>query len=177
VIALFGVLLFLANAHSLQSQEPLIDREAKIKAAYLYKFIRYVQWPDAAFEGQDSPIIIGTVGSDPVNQYLVAIAKHRSAGNRKLIYQPVADADQARKCHILFFSDNIDPTTVSSIVPNLGKAPVLLVGEHPGFLRTGGIISFIAVNNNIRLQISLKSAVKHQLKISSQLAKLAQIVN
>ena len=177
VLALLGLLSFLPNAPNLQSQEPLIDREAKIKAAYLYKFIRYVQWPDTAFDGQNSPIIIGTVGSDPVNQYLLAIAKHRSSGNRKLIYQPVVNAEQARRCHILFFSDNIDPTTISSIVPNLREVPVLLVGEHPGFLRTGGIISFIAVNNNIRLQLSLKSAARHQLKISSQLAKLAQIVN
>lgn len=176
-VALFCLLCAIGSVGNLSSQEPLIDREAKIKAAYLYKFIRYVQWPDAAFDGPDSPIVIGTVGADPVNQYLMAIAKHRSAGDRRLIYQSVTSANQAKKCHILFVSDNIDPATLGSILPSLRDEPVLLVGEHPSFLSTGGIISFYVVNNNIRLQLSLTSAAKHQLKISSQLAKLAQIVN
>ena len=86
-------------------------------------------------------------------------------------------AEQARSCHILFVSDRADQTESSSILANLGDAPVLLVGESAGFVQSGGIIAFMVVNNNVKLQLSMKSASDRQLKISSQLAKLAQVVN
>lgn len=177
VVSLMGLLLAGAMGRSLPAQEPLVDREAKIKAAYLYQFIRYVRWPRNAFANADSPILVGSIGGDPVNPYLSAIANSRSAGKRGLAYRPISNIAEAKACHILFVSDRADRKTVESIIRNLGNEPVLLVGETPSFLNSGGIISFTVVNNNVRLQLSMKSAANHQLKISSQLAKLAQIVN
>jgi len=176
-VRLLCLLLVLVSLGSLAAQQPSIDREAKIKAAYLYKFIRYVQWPDSVFTDASSPIVIGTVGDDPVNRYLRAIAKSRAAGKRSLVYKSISSPEQAESCHIVFFSDNAGDGTIETMVPNLSDSPVLLVGEQPDFLTTGGIISFVIVNNNVRLQLSMKAAENHQLKISSQLAKLAQIVN
>ena len=171
------MLLCVAGSQWTQAQDPIIDREAKIKAAYLYQFIRYVQWPQSAFPEETSPIVIGSIGNDPVNPYLNAIARRRTAGNRKLVYRPVSSVSQAKSCHILFVSSNANGATVKSVVAKLRDTPVLLVGESPDFLRGGGVISFVAINNNIRLQLSTKSASNHGLRISSQLAKLAQIVN
>lgn len=177
VVSLIGLLIVGATSHSVSAQEPLVDREAKIKAAYLYQFIRYVRWPRDAFDGAKSPIVVGSIGGDPVNTYLAAIAKSRSAGSRQLVYQPISNITAARACHIVFVSDSADRKTVESIIRDLGDEPVLLVGEEPRFLDRGGIICFMVVNNKIRLQLSIRSAANHQLKISSQLAKLAQIVN
>jgi len=176
-VPLLGMLLVLVSLKSLYAQQPSIDREAKIKAAYLYQFIRYVQWPSSAFVDASSPIVIGTVGNDPVNRYLRAIAKSRMAGKRKLVYKSISNSKEAESCHIVFFSGSAGKATIESMVPKLSDAPVLLVGEQLDFLNTGGIISFVVVNNNVRLQLSMKAASHHQLKISSQLAKLAQIVN
>ena len=177
VLSLMGMFIVISNARLLYAQEPLIDREAKIKAAYLYQFIRYVQWPSDAFADTESPIVIGSVGSDPVNQYLAAIANSRTAGNRRLVYQTVTNLNEAKACHIVFVSDAADRMPMESIVQDLGNDPVLLVGENPRFLQNGGIISFMVENNKIRLHLSTKAASRHQLKISSQLAKLAHIVN
>jgi hypothetical protein len=177
VLALMGLLIVILSARLLPAQEPLVDREAKIKAAYLYQFIRYVQWPSDAFANTGSPIVIGSVGSDPVNQYLAAIAHSRTAGSRELVYRTVTNVTEARACHIVFVSDGADRVPMESIVRDLGNDPVLLVGENPNFLANGGVISFRVENNKIRLQLSTTAASRHQLKISSQLAKLAQIVN
>ena len=177
VVSLTGLLVAGVMDRPLPAQEPLVDREAKIKAAYLYQFIRYVRWPKGAFANANSPILVGSIGGDPVNPYLAAIAKSRSAGTRKLAYRPISSIAEAKACHILFVSDRADGKAVESIIRNLGNEPVLLVGETHRFLDSGGIISFTVVNNKVRLQLSMKSAARHQLKISSQLAKLAQIVN
>ena len=177
VVSLIGFLVSAGIWRPLPAQEQVVDREAKIKAAYLYQFIRYVRWPNGAFTRADSPILVGSIGGDPVNPYLSAIAKSRSAGSRKLAYQPISNIAEAKACHILFVSDRADPKAVESIIRNLGNEPILLVGETPSFLDSGGIISFVVVDNKVRLQLSMKSAANHQLKISSQLAKLAQIVN
>lgn len=152
-------------------------KEAKVKAAYVYQFIKYVGWPDAAFENANSPLVIGTIGDDPVNPYLRLICQKRNAGNRPLQYQTVKNVQQARQCHILFVSTNGNAETVKAVLPAMSSEPVLTVGEHPAFAKNGGVISFVIVGANVRLQLSNKSATRHGLKISSQLAKLAQIVD
>ncbi len=160
-----------------KAQDGFIDREPQIKAAYLYQFVRYVQWPSDCFPNDEAPLVIGAVGDDPVNQQLRLIAQKRTAGQRQLGYQPVTTAEQAARCHILFFSDSTDAATRAALLAGIGNSPVLLVGEGPGFVTEGGIISFVIVDNKVRLRLSMKAATDHQLKISSQLAKLAEVVN
>ena len=158
-------------------QDSFIDREAKIKAAYLYQFIHYVQWPEDVFADEQSPLVIGVVGEDSVNEYLQLIAEKRTAAGRRLVYKKINTDDEARLCHIVFVSDVVAEATTKAIVRYSQGMPVLLVGEKAGFVDAGGVISFIIVDNNVRLRLSMKTATDHRLKISSQLAKLAEIVN
>jgi len=173
-LALSQLLILVAVRSS--AQQPVIDREAKIKAAYLYQFIRYVQWPDATAD-PSTPIVIGTVGGAAVDHYVALIARNRRAGNRELMHLQVTTAEQARRCNILFVPESTDPESASAIIQNLREDPVLLVGETRQFVESGGVIAFSVVDNNVRLQLSMKSAAERNLKISSQLAKLAQLIN
>ncbi len=174
---LLTLVLAVGWPYRLTAEDGFIDREAKIKAAYLYQFIRYVEWPSDAFTDARSPLVIGVVGDGPVNDHLRSITVKRSAVARALVYQPVSNADEARVCHMLFFTDRADEKISQAIVDNSQQMPVLLVGEVSSFVNQGGIIAFVIVDNKIRLLLSMKNASNHRLKVSSQLAKLAEVVD
>jgi len=171
------VLVAIVAPSGLSAQSGYVDRENKIKAAYLFQFIRYVNWPSDAFSDQDSPLVIGVIGNDPVSGYLRLISQKRTAGKRKLVYRQVSNVSEARACHILFVSDSGDSQKTESIVRSLRHAPVLIVGESSGFVDNGGVIALVTVNNRVRLQLSMTSASMKRLDISSQLAKLAHVVD
>lgn len=180
---LFGAILVVVSSVSMDrscslfAQETYADQEAKIKAAYLYKFIQYVEWPETAFAAHDSPLVIGSVGDDLVNKYLRLIADQRKAGQRDLVYRPNINEKQAQACHILFVSDQASRKTFEAIIRHIQKQPILLVGEWSGFAESEGVIGFVFIENNVRLKISLETASQRGLTISSQLAKIAKIVD
>lgn len=171
------IMLFVHVTPSTAKAQTVAEREAKIKAAYLYQFIKYVQFPDQAFAGSDTPLVIGTVGEDLVSDYMSLIAKKRDAGSRPLLHLAVTDASQAKQCHILFVSNQADPNLVGPVMQNAANSPVLLVGEQIGFIKTGGVITFTIAGNNVRLRLSMTNALKRGIKISSELAKIADVVN
>lgn len=152
-------------------------REAKIKAAYIFKFINYVTWPGRAFAGDDAPLVVGAMGDGRVNDYLELIARERTAGSRPLEFVVVDRPEQATGCHILFVPRSVPTETLAAVEPNVRGAPILLVGERPGFAKAAGGIGFIVVDNNVRLQLSLEAAKQRDLQVSSQLAKLSQIID
>lgn len=155
----------------------MIDREAKIKAAYIYKIIGYTRWPPEAFPAPDSPLIIGTIGEDPVNTYLRQIAGSRTAGKRKLVCRKIKTAADAKGCHLIFVGDKSDGETVKTVSRSNRGQPVLMVGETPGFAGRTGVIGFQVANNRVLLKLSLKAAAARKLRISSQLARIAEIVD
>lgn len=159
------------------AKERVIDREPKIKAVYVYKFIHYIDWPDDAFADAAAPVVIGTIGPNPVNAYLKRIASGRQAGDRSLIYREIVSTEQAASCHLIFVSANASADLVTGVFQGLKNAPVVLVGETPRFVSDGGVIGFHVVDNKVRLKLSLHAATSRGLKVSSQLAKLADIVD
>ena len=171
------VLLVLVFSTTATAQEAYIDREAKIKSAYLYKFIRYVQWPDATMAA-DSQFVIGSVGGSSVDTYLAAIAKTRTAKGKKLVFRRVESVQQAKSCHVLFLPNHTDSQLRNTILKELHASPVLVVGESdPVYLRLGGVITFNVVNNKVRLRLSTTNASAKGLKVSSKLARLAEVID
>jgi len=154
-----------------------MEREHRIKAAYLYQFVNYIEWDEKAFSSPDSPLVIGVVGDDPVNKYLKLIASQRKAKNRPIEYREVSTVEEAKECHILFFSESVPDEQVRKLIGGRQGEPVLLVGEKSQFLQHGGIIAFVIAGNNVRLQLSMKKAASHGLRVSSQLAKISNVVD
>lgn len=155
-----------------------INREPQIKAVYLYKFIKYVQFPADAFAGTASPFVIGVAGTDPVAaQAQLVCQKAKAVGGRKLVYRKVDSGAKAIGCQILFVSGEIDSALQKEITKSVEGKPTLLVGETPSFVQGAGVISFSNHNNRIKLQLSRKNAAKHRLQISSQLAKISKVVD
>ncbi len=162
------------------AQQPeYIDREPEIKAAYLYNFGRYVEWParsNSAGSGENPEFVIGVVGDTPVSGPLAVIAASKKLNGRTIVLRKFRVEKDFRSCQILFIPAAQDPKLVAAIVKQALATATLVVGEEPGFARLHGQIGFYAEQNSVKFEINTESAEKSALKISSKLLSLGRIV-
>jgi len=152
-----------------------VTQEYDLKAAFLFNFTRFVEWPDAAFANAAAPITIGIVGGDPFGESLDEIVADETVDNRKLVVRRFRSIEQVEDCQILF----IHPSLVShmeQLRARLGGRSVLTVGENKEFTARGGMIAFETVKNRVRLRVNLEAARAAKLTISSMLLRQAKIV-
>lgn len=151
-------------------------REYAIKAAYLYQFGRYVQWPASAFADSQSPLVIGILGQAPFGDTLEEITRTKRIEGRPIAIRQFASMAEYKPCHILFVTASAGPAQTTAAIETARKSPVLLVGEESGFLQQGGVVNFFLDENRIRFEVNMEAAQQKQLKISSKLLSLAKIV-
>jgi hypothetical protein len=163
-----------AQGQSEESAE--VNREYTIKAAYLYQFGRYVQWPSHAFPDSRTPLVIGVLGTDPFGAVLDDIARTKRVDQRPIVVRRFATMADYAPCHILFVAASTSPEQKATAIKKAQNFAVLIVGEEPGFAEQGGIVNFFMDENRIRFEINPKAAGVDQLKISSKLLSLAKIV-
>jgi hypothetical protein len=176
---LAGVWLLAVGAAFAQPQPAGPDetnREYAIKAAYIYNFGRYVEWPPASFPDSQSPFVIGVLGSDPFGALLDEIVQSKKIEGRPIAARRFASMAEYRPCHILFVSAAASPEQKLAAIKMAQDSPVLLVGEDPGLAERGATINFFIEQNKIRFEINAEAARREQLKISSKLLSLAKIV-
>lgn len=149
--------------------------EYQVKALFLLNFIRYVEWPDGAFETEDTPFTIGVIGVDPFGDNLVRLVRGKTVSGRAIVAQNVVTDLEIRSCHILFVSSS-ERSRMNAIREAIGRRPVLTVGDDPRFLRHGGVVQFLSQGKNIRLMVNLKAAREGNLRVSSQLLQVAESV-
>jgi hypothetical protein len=150
--------------------------EYQVKAAFLFNFTQFIEWPSHAFHAPDAPLIIGLLGNDPFGPYLDEMVAGEVAGGHRLIVQRFDRVEDVKVCHILFIS-SADRDQLRETFDALKKQPVLTVGDGPNFARTGGMIRFYTEENRIRIRINLDAAKEVQLNISSKLLRMADIVS
>ena len=155
------------------------SREYQIKAAYLYNFLRYIEWPADAFEDAASPFVVGTLGKvDPtLARSLAYYEKHKKVRGRAIKIRHFQSADKITGCHVVFLAKTLDSKTLKKVVQRLSGKPTLLVGETRTFLQQGGGISFYRVSTRIRFRLALKETQRKRLKPSAKLLQIAQVTN
>ncbi|HEV2692306.1 MAG TPA: YfiR family protein [Verrucomicrobiae bacterium] len=146
--------------------------EYQIKAAFLYNFAKFVEWPETAFGSPTSPIIIGVLGDNVFGDNLAKTIANKAINNRPLLFKEYHSVLEATNCHILFISAS-EKSKFSKIMEGLHGTSVLTVSETPDFIEAGGMINFVLEANKIRFQINDDVAKKAGLKISSKLLSLA----
>jgi YfiR/HmsC-like len=147
--------------------------ERNVKAAFLYKFTAYVEWPAAAFAAPDSPIVIGVAGDDALAAELGRITANRQVAGRPLTVRRVADSDNLGGLHMLYLGHG-ETARIPQFVRALQSRPTLLVTEAEGARAQGSIISFVVVDGRVRFNIANDEAEKRGLKLSSRLLQVAQ---
>lgn len=149
--------------------------EYQIKAAFLYHFSQFVDWPEGTFKEANSPIVYCTIGEDPFHGALEASPNGKTVGARTLQVQHFKQPYEVRGCQILFFGE-AEQKHMASITTKLKGNPVLTVGESEHFIQDGGMIGFLLEENKIRFEINLEAAEHARLKLSSRLLALAKRV-
>jgi hypothetical protein len=146
--------------------------EYQIKAAFIFNFARFVEWPPQAFNGAKSPFIIGILGDNPFHDDLEQTVRDKTVDDHPFVVKEFRSPADATNCHILFISTSEKPR-LAQILKYLRGASVLTVGEMDRFTESGGMINFIVEGTKIRFRINKEAATNAGLKISSKLLNLA----
>jgi hypothetical protein len=150
--------------------------EYPVKAAILFNFAQFVDWPASSFSDAKAPLIIGVLGEDPFNGALDRALAGKFAGDHPLQAVHFASASEISRCHILFVTAS-SQGLLAAAQQKLKDASVLTVGESEDFTSSaGGVARLYTEDNRIRIEINRTAANKAGLHISSKLLKLAKIV-
>jgi uncharacterized protein DUF4154 len=147
----------------------------QVKAAYLFNFAKFVEWPEEAFADPLAPIVIGIVGDDPFGDALPQVVSGKTVQGRDLIIRKYRAGEDLRGSHILFISAS-EKKRLPQILSSLHGSCVLTVADMDGFLEEGGMILLVSEENRVRFAINADAANQAKLKLSSKLLSLARAV-
>ncbi len=152
----------------------------KVKAAYLYNFAKFVEWPDNVFENDKAPFVIGVLGDDPFGRILDDTVKAKKIATRgirvrRFHWSGERDRTTLRSCHVLYISAS-ERLRLDDILAALKEYPVLVVSDLHEFAHDGGMIGFVLKKGRIVFEINNQALERARLKASSKLLKLARIV-
>jgi hypothetical protein len=150
-------------------------REYEIKAAFIYNFTKFIEWPARSFPDAQSPFVIGVLGESPCAEALEQLVKDRKLNGRTIVVRRIAEAQALGRLQILFVG-SAQEVEFETLLPTIATDPILTVGESPTFASMGGTINFVRQDDKVRLEINRRSAEQSGLKISAQLLKLATVV-
>lgn len=167
---LFIILVsLLTNTYALSQ---VSDQEASLKAAFIYNFTKYIQWDE---KENATSFVIGIIGNSGIRLPLEKIAQSNTVNGRKIIIRHFANPDAIEYCNILFIPQKI-PYSLSLILEKINKG-TLTVSEEPGFAKLGSAFNFIIKDDKLKFEANLKSIYAANVKVSSQLLKLAIIID
>lgn len=166
-------LLALASAAGSVAEAPVADEYA-VKAAFLFNFVKFVEWPAETFKGPGDPIAICVLGQNPFGTALETLVRNKTVADRAFVVREVSNAPDALQCQIIFVSAS-EQGRVRSILQQLRSHSILTVGEADDFTASGGIIKFKLKGGRVRIEIDPDAAERAKLRISSKLLSLAEI--
>ena len=144
--------------------------EYQVKAAFLFNFAKFVEWPANAFADSSTPLVIGVLGQDPFGSYLSDTLQGESVNNRRLVVQRFRFVGEIKHCHVLFISRS-ESDHLEQIVASLKYRGILTVTDAEG-ANSGVIIRFVNEGNKIRFRIDSGAARAANITISSKLLRL-----
>lgn len=163
---------------------PIADRAAgadqspteyQVKAAYLFNFLKFVEWPDDPATDPHGKWVIGFVGDSPIADELARLVGGKNVLGRELLVKKFQAADNPRGCNVLFISES-EKKRLPSILTTLQGSSVLTVADMDNFIGAGGMIQFVVEDAKVRVAIDVGATSRAHLKVSSKLLSLARVV-
>jgi hypothetical protein len=169
------LLLAICSGFATQTWGQTIE-DTQVKAAYLYNFAKFVEWPVGIFPDRDSPLVICAIGDDRTSDVLErAVLGKKVSGHPVEIRRPLSSAE-FKLCHILFVGFSAKQRIVETLSALQGSS-VLTVGQDRQFIPLGGMINLTLDHSTIGLEINPEASQAVGLKISSRLLVVARTVN
>ncbi len=171
IFLISGVLAILAA--TAYAQDPM-PQEYQVKAAFLYNFAKFVEWPKASPAEASPSITLCVLGEDPFGPFLDEL-QGKAIKGKKWINRKTGFSKNLKDCQLVFISGS-EKGNLAQILGSLDGSNVLTIGDTEGFAQKGVMINFYLEEKKVRFEINIEAAKKAGLKISSNLLKLARIV-
>jgi hypothetical protein len=172
ILALVSLIL-LPIAHAAEEEIPL---EYRVKAAFIYHFTQFVEWPDNSRLENGSVTRIGILGDELMADAIMNAIEGKKVRGRRLDLVRFSSVESLEACHILFIDSSSSVEELDIILDKLRGYPVMTVGDSPGFAGRGGIVNFYKAGSKIRFEINPRAARRAGLTVSSKMLNLARIV-
>jgi hypothetical protein len=155
----------------------VINREYAIKAAFLYQFLNYVDWPADSFAEDSAPFVIGVHEANPFDNVLNLVVQDKKVAGRSIEIRGLRSASDVTKCHILFVPKSVPKAMQDAVIKAAHGSHTLTVGESDDFIDRGGAARFFLEGNKVRFEFNKDVLAKDNLKVSSKLLALAKIAS
>jgi hypothetical protein len=175
IVALVTLLAMAATEVKSAESKAKLTREYDLKAAFLFNFSQFVEWPREAFSETNAPFVIGVLGDDPFGKSLDEMVANELARGHHIVVRRYRDMRQTTDCHILYISPS-ETARLDSIFEFLRGKAILAVGETDRFTARGGTIRFLVEDSKLRLKINVDAAKAAKLIISSKLLRQAEVL-
>ena len=170
---ILAALLSLSNCIESAGQSPT---EYQVKAAFLFNFLKFVEWPEEGPTKPHTKWVIGFVGDSPVGGQMSWLFGGKNVSGRELEVKTLQATDNLRNCNILFISAS-EKKRLPSILEALRGSSVLTVADMDHFVDSGGMVQFVVEEDRVRLTIDVGATSHARLKMSSKLLSLARVVD
>jgi hypothetical protein len=172
--AVATMIFYVLLAVTCDSQAAGDELEAKVKAAYIYNFTKFIDWEPQEGDAGTDPITICVLGTDPIGDILEKLPV-QATGRPLRVKKATKEKSTFTNCHVLFICRS-EQQQIFDILKKLRGAHVLTVSDIPRFTSNGGIIGFIIEDGRVKIEINLREAQRVGLKISAKLLEVARIV-
>jgi hypothetical protein len=144
--------------------------EDEVKAAFVFNFSKFVEWPENAFATGADPITICIVGDSPFGPLLESTVKGKRVNGRGIVVREATSKPES--CHVVYIASS-EQARLAQILNMVAKRPVLTVSDAEAGAERGAIIGLMIIDKRVRFEINMLSARQAGVKLSSQLLKVA----
>ena len=174
-LVLLASLVFLPARGGAHADGPP-PREYQLKAAFIFNFAQFVEWPGDTFSAPDAPLVIGVMGDSTMAASLEMACRGKTAGKREIVVKNLSGADAIRSAQIVFIGA-AERDRLPELIRRATAESVLTVGDFDGFTAASGMVRFLTEDNRLRFEVNLDAVNAGKLRVSAQLLKLARMYN
>jgi len=172
IVWILTIFLCISGTH-LPAQAPP-SREYQLKAAFLFNFTQFVEWPPEILTSNGEPFVIGVLGENPFHSFLEELVSGEKVNGHPVSVRFYKNTADIKDCHILFISRATVQVKEQVIEPLKGRS-ILTVSDNQDFLYDGGMIRLFTKDNKIKMEVNAEASKAARLAISSKLLRLAEI--
>jgi len=173
VLVLCGLFLAASVCASALAASAVANSEYQVKAAFLYNFMKFVDWPS---DGLSTPgtVTLGILGKDLFGEALEEV-RGKTVKGRRVVVVHLHGVEELKECDLLYVCAS-ERGRLPQILKTVQNSHVLTVADQDGFCQAGGIINLVFLKNRVGFEVNLGAANRARLRVSSQLLKLARLV-